>query len=287
MKKQTLVALIIHQKNARGKKKFKRKVMPKGRSFKALERAYFAEIKSKVLEPAKRIVDRDVIPKIAMIVRQRDFLRPTGDSSDRIDNWSDEIDKTISDAKIQYQKIVSIPAVKSIASTQARKISKLNSDDFDKGFTKVLGVPPIKTEPWIDEELKAFTKTNVSYITKIPDDYFSRIESDMTRMVQAGKMTDDIAAQLESDYGFSESKAALIARDQTNKFNGSLTELRSKEVGLTKYEWSSSQDERVRPEHAERDGKIFSFDDQPEDGNPGNPINCRCSALPVFESEEE
>lgn len=274
MKNQTIVALIIKQQKERTKKKFKRKVMPKGRSFKALERAYFTEIKVKVLLPAKLAVMREVIPKISLIVWMRNALRPKSDSADRMDTWSSEISSAINLAKVQYQTIVTIPKIKKIADEHARKINKTNSNDFDKGFEKILAVPPIKIEPWLNEEINAFTKTNVSYITKIPQDYFDRIENDMTRMVQAGKMTDDIAEQLQADYGFSESKAALIARDQTNKFNGSLTELRATQVGLTKYEWSTSGDERVRTEHVERDGKIFRFDEPPYDGNPGRPINC-------------
>jgi hypothetical protein len=42
------------------------------------------------------------------------------------------------------------------------------------------------------------------------------------------------------------------------------------------YVWHTQGDGKVRSEHAERDGKIFSWDDPPEGGHPGEAPNCRC-----------
>ena len=46
------------------------------------------------------------------------------------------------------------------------------------------------------------------------------------------------------------------------------------------------EDGRVRPKHQELDQKVFSYDD-PDGGDngqlPGEPINCRCVALPVID----
>ncbi|GAB6054407.1 hypothetical protein JCM17960_32270 [Magnetospira thiophila] len=45
-----------------------------------------------------------------------------------------------------------------------------------------------------------------------------------------------------------------------------------------KYIWHTAGDSKVRPAHAERDGKEFSWDDPPEGGHPGEELNCRCWA---------
>lgn len=50
-----------------------------------------------------------------------------------------------------------------------------------------------------------------------------------------------------------------------------------------KYIWNTQGDEKVRESHATRAGEMFSFDNPPEDGNPGEPENCRCWAEPVAE----
>ena len=46
------------------------------------------------------------------------------------------------------------------------------------------------------------------------------------------------------------------------------------------YIWRTVGDDKVREAHAERDGCIFSWDDAPEGGHPGEDYNCRCTAEP-------
>ncbi len=94
---------------------------------------------------------------------------------------------------------------------------------------------------------------------------------------------EDLADLLQGRTGVAESRAMLIARDQTTKLNGALNEIRQTEAGVTSYTWSTSLDERVRDEHSEREGEVFDWDSPPEDGHPGEPIQCRCVAIPVVE----
>ena len=51
-------------------------------------------------------------------------------------------------------------------------------------------------------------------------------------------------------------------------------------VGVEQYIWRTQRDDRVRPEHAARDGRKFQWDSPPSDGHPGAAINCRCVAIP-------
>ena len=44
------------------------------------------------------------------------------------------------------------------------------------------------------------------------------------------------------------------------------------------YIWRTQDDGKVRPSHAGRNGKTFSWDDPPDGGHPGEAPNCRCSA---------
>ena len=71
-----------------------------------------------------------------------------------------------------------------------------------------------------------------------------------------------------------------IARDQSNKLVGQLTEHRQRQLGIDAYEWGTSQDERVRPTHAANDGEVFKWGEPPSTGPPGFEIQCRCIALP-------
>lgn len=52
-----------------------------------------------------------------------------------------------------------------------------------------------------------------------------------------------------------------------------------------RYIWRTRGDGKVRSAHAERDGKVFSWDDPPEGGHPGEAPNCRCRAEDVKASD--
>lgn len=44
------------------------------------------------------------------------------------------------------------------------------------------------------------------------------------------------------------------------------------------YVWRCVGDDKTRTTHAERDGQVFSWDNPPEGGHPGEDYNCRCWA---------
>lgn len=52
------------------------------------------------------------------------------------------------------------------------------------------------------------------------------------------------------------------------------------------YIWRTRGDSKVRSEHAGRDGKIFSWDEPPEGGHPGEAPNCRCRAEEAVEDNK-
>ncbi|MDD9911070.1 MAG: minor capsid protein [Ahrensia sp.] len=54
--------------------------------------------------------------------------------------------------------------------------------------------------------------------------------------------------------------------------------LKSQENGF--YIWRTRNDGKVRPSHAANNGKIFSWDDPPPTGHPGEDFGCRCTAEP-------
>lgn len=86
----------------------------------------------------------------------------------------------------------------------------------------------------------------------------------------------------------SESRAELIARDQTQKMNASINKTRQQHAGISQFVWSTSLDERVRDSHAENEGETFDWTNPPaETGLPGDDVNCRCVAVPVLPGEGE
>ncbi len=56
---------------------------------------------------------------------------------------------------------------------------------------------------------------------------------------------------------------------------------------MTKYIWHTKEDDKVRPWHASRDGKVFDSEHPPKGGNPGEAPNCRCWAEPIEEAQDK
>lgn len=85
----------------------------------------------------------------------------------------------------------------------------------------------------------------------------------------------------------SASRAELIARDQTLKLNGQMTQMRQQNAGVQSYTWSTSLDERVRDTHEALEGEVFSWLSPPAVGHPGQDFQCRCVPLPNLPDLEE
>lgn len=77
-------------------------------------------------------------------------------------------------------------------------------------------------------------------------------------------------------------RARLIARDQVSKATGELNKLRQREVGVSRYRWTSG-DERVRPDHEANSGKVFEWSSPPSTGHPGEDVQCRCTAVAIVD----
>ena len=139
----------------------------------------------------------------------------------------------------------------------------------------------------VAEKLEQLTTANVQLIKSIHSQYLDKIQAAVIQAQVKGTPTKDLAKQIKEIGGVTEKRAKLIARDQSAKINASLTRARHEEMGIKQYIWSTSGDERVRDSHAANDGKIFSYDDPPATGHPGDEINCRCVAIPYFGDKVE
>lgn len=261
-----IVQRLVQKMKAAGKSHLKRPPVPP--SIKGIERAYLSDILP-MLAKMKWLIDQRLIPQIRMLVGHASSVRPKND------DYSDDLDRIMDGVKVEFFRDYSKKEIEFFAMKAAKRGNKFNSENFQRQFKAVLGVEIPLVEPYLDSTIKSFVKQNVSLIKSIPEQYFDRIEQTVLRDVQSGTLTEEIAEDVDDIYGVSESKATLIARDQTAKLNGNLAQMRQTEVGVYRYIWSTSLDERVRDSHAAKEGEIFSWDDPPADtGHPGEDINC-------------
>ncbi len=136
----------------------------------------------------------------------------------------------------------------------------------------------------IAEKMAAANKANVELIKSIPAEYFDRIKDIVSGNVEGGFRYEDIVDQIKEAGDITDRRADLIARDQTSKMNGAFNEARQTSLGIESYVWEGAGDERERDTHMANNGQTFQWDDPPaETGHPGEDVNCRCVARPVFD----
>lgn len=146
----------------------------------------------------------------------------------------------------------------------------------------------LRNSPNIVERVNELTVSNIQLIKSIRTQYLDKVQNAVMQAMVQGALNKDLAEQLKKLGKDVESRAMLIARDQSSKLNAALTRARHEDVGVTKYMWSTSGDERVRDSHAEKDGQIFEYANPPADtGHPGHDVNCRCVAIAVFDEVQE
>jgi SPP1 gp7 family putative phage head morphogenesis protein len=135
-----------------------------------------------------------------------------------------------------------------------------------------------------------FVTRNVALIRSIPVQLQSQVEETIREGMAEGMHVKALRRAVAERFKVAESRAELIARDQTLKLAAQLTQVRSQEAGIKGYTWRVSGgprgDGRVRPMHLELEGTHQTWDNPPEtneDGDqnhPGEDYQCRCTAEP-------
>lgn len=203
------------------------------------------------------------------------------------DSYAAELNETIAQLSLRFANITN--EVRNIVALWSTEVDEKNKKRFYSAIKQSIGVDlsGITNQNGLADVLAAKTSENVGLIKSLPEEYYKKINVAINNMTVTGKSADSIVDTL-LDIGIkTENRARLIARDQTQKLNAAITQKRQENLGITQYTWSSSQDERTRPEHIKNHGKVFSWRSPPaKTGHPGEDINCRCVALPIINLEE-
>ena len=155
-------------------------------------------------------------------------------------------------------------------------------------IARLFNIDVARESPQILAALSAARDANVALITRMADEQLAQVRRLVNEAGTSGMRAATLAKRLQERLAIGERRAALIARDQTLKINGQLTQIRQRDAGVERYVWSTSQDERVREMHAELEGQTFSWDDPPvtneqgDTNHPGEDYQCRCIAIPVI-----
>lgn len=171
----------------------------------------------------------------------------------------------------------------------AASTTKASRASWAKQVKAALGVNLPEAEPDLVPKMRAFRDENVALIKSLADEKVSRVRGILDD-AGPGTRVEEIAKTIREMGDVTRSRAELIARDQVLKLNAEVTEVRHKAAGITEFVWSTSRDERVRPDHKALEGQRFRYDDPPivdrRRGTKGLPgtgsVQCRCVAIPVI-----
>ena len=227
---------------------------------------------------------------------------------DRQDAFSDRLVQIIDGVIVAAGTLLDIETISRAVTGQASEDSQATEQRMAQ---TVLGVQPILSEPWLEDLVQDFTDRNARLIQRVNEDFLTSVRERVSDGVRSGLRAEQIARLLERDFiaqngeqaGIAKRRLKLIARDQVASFNADLTKARQTQIGVKKFIWRTSRDERVRgrpvsrqgqriggrypkarPNHTTLEGKTFEWSKgAPGVGIPGQPINCRCIAEPVFE----
>lgn len=158
--------------------------------------------------------------------------------------------------------------------------------------TDAFRVPPTLQLRWMD----AAEARMREFWGGEPPRFRSEIQGALRLGLERGQGIDQIVSAMQDRVSVSRSRAVRIARTEIANAASYAMRESQKEAGATHYIWRTAKDQRVRGrpggyyensryDHWARDGKTFAWDKPPPDGHPGEPIMCRCVALPVLTPE--
>ncbi|WP_332649693.1 phage head morphogenesis protein [Lysinibacillus sp. 54212] len=206
----------------------------------------------------------------------------------RIDGLYDELKRMFKDLKNRVTGIFSEKRVERAAGDFVEAVNRTNRHNFVQQ-ARVQGIELVASEPWLKGFVNGHVSNNVSYIKNLEDEVYERIENIVREHIEKGSSSKVIRDAIIEQTNISKSRAQFLAVDQAGSILGQMTAERHQRLGINKFTWDTSGDERVRDEHRELDGKEFYYDDPPiVNGRqvlPGEDYRCRCVAMPVFDDD--
>ena len=162
---------------------------------------------------------------------------------------------------------------KIVATSFVNGTNEVNKKRFYSAMNEAIGInlQTVIQNEGLEDSLISSTNENVKLIKTIPQQYFDKIETIVFNGTMQGTRARSMISEIV-EIGFSTSKRAkLIARDQTSKLNSALNRQRQENLGVEEYIWRTAGDDRVRDSHKRNNGKVFRWDDPPDEtGHPGN-----------------
>jgi len=254
-----------------------------------VEKDYKATLKALVRQLQQEI-ESEVIP----VVKQEKEASQVKDYT--ADAWADRIIEALRRVAEKFTGGGLEEQYEKIAKRTVQRAQSEVTQAFIQQVNESVGVDigPMLDDSNMQDYVQAAARDNAQLIKSVPQEHLDRVQNAVLGGIRGGDAPSKITQRIRKATGITRRRAEEIARDQTAKLTGEITERRQKQAGVTYFQWVTSRDERVGDDHrraARRDvgygPGVYRWDNPPKEGVPGNASrpNCRCTAKPVFEWE--
>lgn len=259
----------------------------------SIKAEYFKGLEALVLLPLADAAHRYLLPELSSLVEESG--RERGDTALDFpfnqDSAGGRVREILRKMGEQVAKQTTPEKIAALAARIGHRTSDFQREQLFKQIKSAVGVNPLLHEPSNAARVAQFTEENVALVKSIPRKFHDDLEKRIVAGVRTGQRASELAEEIQDRLDVAASDAKRVANDQIGKFFGEMNRVRQQALGIDGYYWRGVQDNRERPEHLEREGEFFRWDDPPEGGHPGEDINCRCWAEPaledIFEALEE
>lgn len=196
------------------------------------------------------------------------------------------------------------PSIKGIAKRWVSLTDERDRRKLEASLAKSLGVSAaaIFDEQPVKDVVELMGAEATHLISTIPEVYHAKVQEAVMQSYQQKALPDgmDLISYIGSIESMTYERAKTIAVDQTNKMHSMVTQARQTALGIEEYIWRTARDQRVvgtpgglypsptklHGNHYAREGKVFRWDEPPDDGHPGWAIRCRCYAEPIIDYDK-
>lgn len=159
-----------------------------------------------------------------------------------------------------------------------------------KDALKGIMIPP-DFSPYIRENIAKNWTNNLSlYIKDFAEENVTKLRQDIQENAYSGSRAENLVKSLQANYGVSQRKARFLAKQETKLLMTEIHLSKASEVGLNRYKWSTSNDEKVRHSHKVLQGRIINLANPPvvdpltgRRAHAGCDFGCRCIKIFIID----
>lgn len=211
----------------------------------------------------------------------------------QIGNWASIFKGLDAPAQRAIRKRFSNQRLNKLVGDILINMNKVNQRAFYSDLESQVGISMqqlIKQEG-LAPQMNALILETQEWVNKLRDDVLQEFAASSLHIMATGASYEEVLNNYREEGKKRKNHAEFIARNQISTFNGLSNKLRYQKNGIVRGEWVTAGDERERPAHHDRNGKIFELSEgcySALDGKhliPGVDYNCRCATKPILEGD--